>query len=422
MLINSNVVSSSAQLSNGGGVAFSGTNNVTFNEVTASIVNGLGLWRGSNTSYNIGIGWPGWYTLNNLTTGQKNVAIGLQALEQVTEGSSNIAIGASALRDTKTGGGNIALSTQALAKNREGSENVAIGGNALGENQVGGYNFALGAGTLGDNISGSHNIGIGYNTARGITTGNYNTVIGGQVTGLSAGLANTVILADGQGQIRLYTDSNGNTGLGKTNPQAKLDVNGTTMLSGSLFVSGSVHVGDGTSVLPSYTFANDTGSGLFLNSAGSLGFATGNTRVAYWGINGLNFLAGIRVYSNDNRFIDDNGNLNFFNSAATLQGGNINHATVGGIPSSFSVGATAGAVLKLKQDGIDRLVLSGSAVNITGSVQVTGSINLTGSLSVLGSIAYTPASSSHWNSPAPTTIAEAIDRIAAALFASGSLA
>jgi len=65
-----------------------------------------------------------------------------------------------------------------------------------------------------DLTTGDYNTCLGYNTGRGITTGNNNTIIGSQVTGLSSSLSNHIIIADGEGNMRIYIDSNGYLSIG----------------------------------------------------------------------------------------------------------------------------------------------------------------------------------------------------------------
>jgi hypothetical protein len=52
----------------------------------------------------------------------------------------------------------------------------------------------------------SNNTALGYNTGLGITTGSGNTIIGANVTGLSANLTNNIILANGTGAIKAQHD------------------------------------------------------------------------------------------------------------------------------------------------------------------------------------------------------------------------
>jgi hypothetical protein len=65
----------------------------------------------------------------------------------------------------------------------------------------------LGVNALYDITSGDNNIAIGYDTGDGITTGSGNTILGANITGLTAGLTNNIILANGTGSIKAQNDA-----------------------------------------------------------------------------------------------------------------------------------------------------------------------------------------------------------------------
>lgn len=204
------------------------------------------------------------------TSGISNTAIGNGALYSNTNKGYNVAIGSSALYNSNADY-NVAIGESALFYNTTGTQNNAIGGYSLYYNIGGSYNTAIGIASMQNgtqsqrntgiggyslyNTTGSRNIGIGFFGGSAITTGSNNTVIGsdpnnfsdglttgsgntfigkvvtgitigdnntilGRVSGLAAGLTNSVILADGSGNIRFYSDSNGNVGLGTTSPSA----------------------------------------------------------------------------------------------------------------------------------------------------------------------------------------------------------
>lgn len=151
---------------------------------------------------------------------QGNIAIGTTAMSAATGGSNNVAIGTTALNNNTTGGNNFALGANCLSTNTTGQNGVAIG-NATLQNSNADADIAIGQNTGKDITSGDRNTLIGTNTGRGLTTGRANTVIGAGVIGLGSGLANSIIFADGDGNIRL--DYN-NTGSNKWVLQTGLDL------------------------------------------------------------------------------------------------------------------------------------------------------------------------------------------------------
>ena len=189
---------------------------------------------------------------NNNTRGVENVAIGPSALSSNTITHKNVAIGVGALSSNITGNQGVAIGAHsqenvnaiginntsvgyqslfgsANTASNTGAENTALGGATLRGNTSGSNNTAVGHGALYSNTTGSNNIAIGYDSGFNITTGSNNTIIGSGVYG-SATLSNTVIIADGSANQRIYVNNLGHTGLNTTAPTAELDVNGTARL------------------------------------------------------------------------------------------------------------------------------------------------------------------------------------------------
>jgi len=127
---------------------------------------------------------------------------------------------------------------RALYYNTGGVYNTAMGYVALHLNALGSYNTAIGAGALRDlTPGGDSNTAIGYNTGRGITTGSYNTILGANVTGLDSDLHDTIIIATGQGVIRILTDDAGDTRIGTATDHALISSDGVITLVGSARVT-----------------------------------------------------------------------------------------------------------------------------------------------------------------------------------------
>ena len=183
------------------------------------------------------VGWASGY-LN--TTGYYNTALGSSAMYYNTSGIENVAIGTWALRGksggTTSGSVNVAVGNRALFMN-EGSGNTAIGDRAMSNPFSG-------------SISGSNNVGVGKDTGPVLTTGSFNTFVGagagGSVStgsfntflgrvGITTDVSNTIVLADGAGNQRLYIDNTGAVGISLGNntiPTARLDVAGTLRFRG----------------------------------------------------------------------------------------------------------------------------------------------------------------------------------------------
>jgi len=188
---------------------------------TIDVTNNGGGSLASNTAF-------GQSALDSNTTGVDNAAFGLSALTANLTGdsntafgheaafnttaSNNTAIGRHALRANSTGFQNTAVGSSALRLNT-GTANAAVGFRALQNNDSGGQNTAVGADCLGSITSGVNNTAIGFSTGGGLTTGSRNTIIGANVSGLSASLSDNIIIADGNGSVRIQTNSSGNTSL-----------------------------------------------------------------------------------------------------------------------------------------------------------------------------------------------------------------
>jgi hypothetical protein len=219
------------------------------------------LYSNTTGDYNSAMGFEALYSN---TTGYQNSAVGAWSLYSNTTGYYNSAMGEHALYSNTTGYQNLAMGLQALYYNTTGYHNSAIGVNALinitptakaitafadySGGKVKATSLAHGrstgnsviiSGTTNYNatytitvidadnfyftatwvstdgetgwwtLSGyaaSNNTALGYNTGLGITTGSGNTILGANVTGLSANLTNNIILANGTGAIKAQHD------------------------------------------------------------------------------------------------------------------------------------------------------------------------------------------------------------------------
>jgi len=230
-----NGVSVGTGISNAAGSTAMGVNALASNTGDDNTATGNGALQNNTTAYRNTAN--GWHSLYSNTTGRYNTAVGYQSLAANITADRNTALGYNTLTFSTTGYQNTAVAFGALNNNSTGYANTSVGYQSLYLNTTGNTNTAIGYNSGYDNTSGALNTFLGYASGGGITTGNYNTIIG-SVTGLSGTLSNTIILADGQGNQRLFIDNNGNAGFGTVTPQARLEVNhGTANNSGLRFTN-----------------------------------------------------------------------------------------------------------------------------------------------------------------------------------------
>ena len=184
---------------------------------------------------------------------------------QTISGSLTIT-GSTTIQGMYVGTGNGALSTtnvavgiNSLLSNVSGAYNTAIGGSSLSNlngNSI--YNTSIGNSAGANLMSGSYNTFIGRDSGDGLVSGSFNTFIGSVLFATSSILNNTIIIADGANQQRLFISSSG----------LAIFSDGI-YASGSLTSSGSLTVQRSTAILSqvseSFNFANDlaaSGSGI----------------------------------------------------------------------------------------------------------------------------------------------------------------
>jgi hypothetical protein len=233
---------SSGSLAGSANMTFNGTTFTTANDASIS---GLTVGKGNGSgSENTAVGYLtlsatsgnsnsayGWSSLRSNTTGTQNAGYGGGSLYSNTTGGNNTAVGLNSLVTNTTGGSNVAVGTFALNANTTASNNTAVGYQALYSQTTGNtYNVALGyqagysststsgsncfiGGLAGYTSTGAGNTFLGYGAGFSVTTGAKNSIIGaysGNQGGLDIRTANNnIVLSDGDGNPRLYSDSNG---------------------------------------------------------------------------------------------------------------------------------------------------------------------------------------------------------------------
>jgi hypothetical protein len=197
----------------------------------------------------------------NLTmSGNKNIAIGYQALSLNNTGSQNVAIGHNSSKSNVGGISNTAIGYNSFL-NGTGSNNTAIGFNtlaaALGTN-TGTQNTAVGGSALAANTSGLNNTALGYHAGLSIDTGSNNILIGVNAGDAITGGSNNIILgynidaplSSGSNQLDIgnliygtgltssgSTVSSGFIGIGSTTPATRFVVAGNSYFDGDIGVA-----------------------------------------------------------------------------------------------------------------------------------------------------------------------------------------
>lgn len=256
----------------------------SLNNATASAENvavGDEAGRYVTGSQNTILGSQAWKGSAGNSTGIRNIVIGWGALPNTTSGSNNIAMGP-AMGSNTTGSLNVAIGGESLAQNTTSSGSVAVGYAALTAS-TGTNNIAIGSVSGKSITSGSNNtlLGSGGNSMPGITTGSYNTIIGSQISGLAGTLANHIILADGQGNMRLAIDGSGNGvfGGGSAFPTIgtfKFQVKGTarvdsTMTAQTYYTSYGLNTQSMNYLVPGIT-PQKADRGILIANGGSVSF------------------------------------------------------------------------------------------------------------------------------------------------------
>lgn len=129
---------------------------------------------------------------NNASVGN-NTAIGYQTLIGNTSGTSNTAVGSGALDSNTSGAQNVGIGVGALNTNLTGSNNVAVGVSALNAHTVG-NTVAVGTNALVANTTGIFNTAVGFNALVANTTGFANTALGNIALGTAQSSNNNVAI------------------------------------------------------------------------------------------------------------------------------------------------------------------------------------------------------------------------------------
>jgi len=334
---------------------------------------------GSNTTgtQNVAIGVN---ALGNNTTANFNVAIGFQAGQLITQ-NSNTAVGYYAGYANNTGYENTAIGSLSQRFCASGYQNTTVGVNSGYGITSGNRNTFFGTNSGYDITTGTFNTMVGSGAAgNGITTGSFNTIIGSQVSGLSSSLSNTIILADGQGNQRLYINSSGNVGIGSTNPASKLTLNQAATgeqkisftLTGTEYGYFLVNTSAGSVQLGSATYAAQ-----YYGTSHSFNNTINLNTTTFTGQNPKINIAGYgSIYVNW-----DSPSLNIESSSNTLY--SIRFNTAGGTERMRIFGATGNLAIGTTTDGGEKLQVNGTA-RVSGNFTVSGPSGSVTNLDIFG--------------------------------------
>jgi len=196
----------------------------------------------------------------SVSTGNRDTALGEQALASNTTGSDNTAVGAEALFSNTSGATNTGVGSFALWANTTGLVNTAVGSGTLNANTTGSANSGFGVGALNSNTTGGNNTAIGFQALFGVTTANNNTAVGANALGNASGAGNTALgrlagynITTGTNNIDIGNNPPGNESntirIGSTQTKAFLaGVNGVTVSSGTaVYIDSNGQLGTITS-------------------------------------------------------------------------------------------------------------------------------------------------------------------------------
>lgn len=292
---------------------------------TVTIGYNAGLSNKGQNNVHIGINAGRYFDDND------NTIIGALAAQNGAGGSNNTIVGRSA-GDRLSGNSNVLLgsgvgvfatiSNTTLIGSGTGYRTTSVNSVYIGYNTGyladGNYNISLGY-QSGYNIDGQQNVLIGgYRAGYNLLEGDYNVVLGSYDMSSFTNSSNAIYIADGSGDLRIYSPSSGNVIIGSSADAGyKLDVSGTFRVTSTSRLQGNVGIGtssNNTNALNTngtVMISSATTSALILKDTEGIQLFNGNRnlqiynhRVASYSpssniptINGYNnFIYGNRIY------------------------------------------------------------------------------------------------------------------------------
>jgi hypothetical protein len=265
-----------------------------------------------------------------------SVAIGLKALKH-NQGNRNSAVGYNAMEFNTTGDKNTAFGYKVMELNVSGTDNVSIGAFTLNNNISGNANVAIGYAALASNTT-NYNVAIGHNAmqaktsgSRSIAIGNgalYQAVIAEQLIAIGdSAMANSQgsiipeyvgTIAIGNGALKAGGSSQ-NLAIG-TDAMSKKSVGGVNISIGNyamkLNVTGEANVAIGHSAM-SFSTIGWSNTVLGTSSLGNKQSGSDNTALgAYAGLNNINGSGNVFIGVSAGRNSNNSNQLYIENSSA----------------------------------------------------------------------------------------------------------
>jgi len=201
-------------------------------------------------------------------------------------GATNVPLGSNAMNSTMTGTNNVGIGIGPLVSITKGTDNIAIGTGSLDVLTEGNNNIGIGTDAGKDVTTGSSNIIVGYGSVAGSATASGRIVIGNSLTGTTDNTLLFGVPALGPaGSVSAPTYSfSGDPNTGMYNSAADtlvLTTAGTTRMTvdtTSITSTLPYYAPNGSASAPSFTFTNDTNTGLYYTgTADTIALTTGGT-------------------------------------------------------------------------------------------------------------------------------------------------
>jgi hypothetical protein len=265
-----------------------------------------GIVLGCTTADRVSLGCS---ALTSLTSGLRNVAVGVNGLGLVTTGCDNIAIGDDAACSLTSALCNIAIGTSALGNAVSVCSNTAIGHSTL-LSSAGAGNVGVGNLVMCSTTSGASNTAVGFYALRNNTTGSNNVAVGlGTLCSASTSTGNVAV---GTGALGLLTTAGCNTAVGASVLRSATGGFNTGLGGNALYANttASNNVGIGANALICNTTGGNNNAvgvnALFNNTTGACNTAMGTNSLCL--SNGsfnvaLGYLAGCAITTGSNNLV-----------------------------------------------------------------------------------------------------------------------